>query len=171
LLNTAPATMAPTISNSAPANLNRGGGEHKPAVALVRGPSASHKATAIAAEMPSGGAAQSAATPGAESTAVRDLGGASLAGPVADRKVIEFMMPSYPTWATGQGVEASVTLYFLVLPSGHVKENIQVQRTAGYKDFDANAVAALKSWRFAPLLENDGRQQWGTITFRFRLSD
>ncbi|MFT5315365.1 MAG: TonB family protein [Candidatus Krumholzibacteriia bacterium] len=171
LVNTAPATMAPKVSNNAPTNLNRGGGEHKPAVALVRGPSSSHQAAALVSELPSGGSATSAATPGTESSASRDLGGASLAGPVADRKVIDFMMPNYPAWATAQGVEATVTLYFLVMPSGHVKENIQVQRTAGYKDFDAKAVAALQDWRFAALSESDGRQQWGTITFRFRLSD
>jgi len=105
------------------------------------------------------------------SAAVRDLGGASLAGPVADRRVIDFTMPTYPAWATSQAVEATVTLYFLVLPSGQVKENIQVQKTAGFQEFDTNAVRALQSWRFAPLSGGDAREQWGTITFRYRLKN
>lgn len=171
LLNTARSTMAPTVDSGPVANLNRGGGEHRPAVALVRGPISSSHASPIAADAPTGGAAKTAATPGENSTAVRDLGGASLAGPVADRQVIEFSMPDYPAWATRQAVEATVTLYFLVLPSGRVKENVQVQKTAGFQDFDNNATAALKAWRFAPLAGSDAREQWGTITFRYQLKD
>ena len=80
-------------------------------------------------------------------------------------------MPQYPGWATTQAVEATVTLYFLVMPSGLVKENVQVQKTAGFQDFDHNAVAAILQWRFEPLTGRDAREQWGTITFRYRLND
>ena len=78
-------------------------------------------------------------------------------------------MPTYPAWATKQAVEATVTLYFLVMPNGQVKENIQIQKTAGFQDFDHNAVAALRHWRFEPLTGREAREQWGTITFRYRL--
>ena len=48
-------------------------------------------------------------------------------------------------------------------------ENIQVERTAGFADFDANAKTALSQWRFAPLTGGAAVEQWGSITFRYRL--
>jgi TonB family protein len=64
-----------------------------------------------------------------------------------------------------------VTLYFIVRPDGSVKENILVQKTAGFGDFDDSARAALAAWRFAPLGAGRTGEQWGTITFHFRLKD
>ena len=90
--------------------------------------------------------------PDAGSSAVINLGGATLKGLVADRQVLEYLMPTYPGWATTQAVEASVTLYFLVLPNGQVRENVQVQKTAGFQDFDTNAVTAIGGgfWALLP---------------------
>ena len=79
--------------------------------------------------------------------------------------------PEYPEWAKADAVEGSVRLYFVVLPDGRVKENVLVQKTTGFEDFDDNAVAALRSWRFAPLGAGRTGDQWGTITFRFRIVD
>jgi len=79
--------------------------------------------------------------------------------------------PDYPEWAKHDGIEAAVTLYFIVRPDGSVKENILVQKTAGFGDFDDSARAALASWRFAPLTGGRTGEQWGTITFHFRLKD
>ncbi len=171
LLNSAQATMAPITRREPPANLNRGPGPKQQAVALTRGPTTSHKTAAVVAEIPNQAASVAAAKPGAESNAVRNLGGATLKGLIADRRVIAHTMPTYPGWATTQAVEASVTLYFLVMPNGEVRENVQVQKTAGFQDFDNNAVTAIRQWRFAPLTGNDAREQWGTITFRYRLND
>ncbi len=171
LLNTARATMAPLTRSQAPANLNRGDGPQQPAVALTRGPTSSHKTAAVVAATPSGISSAPAAQPDAASQAVRNLGGATLKGLVADRRVLEHTMPLYPAWATTEAVEATVTLYFLVMPSGLVKENVQVQKTAGYQDFDRNAVEAIRHWRFETLTGVDAREQWGTITFRYRLND
>lgn len=112
------------------------------------------------------GAAASRAT-----AATRDMGGVTLTGPVADRTLLASTMPVYPDWAKAQAVEASVTLTFRVLPDGRVKENIQIEKTSGYRDFDRNAMAATATWRFAPLQGGEAREQWGTITFRFRLED
>jgi TonB family protein len=67
-------------------------------------------------------------------------------------------------------VEGAVTLYFVVRPDGGVKENILVQKTAGFEDFDENARVALRAWRFKPLAPGQSGEQWGTITFRYRLS-
>jgi TonB family protein len=99
----------------------------------------------------------------------RNLAGAQLAGPVADRELLSHVTPEYPEWAKSEGVEASVTLHFLVLPDGRVKENVLVDRTSGFGDFDENAVIALRQWRFAPA--SGPGEQWGSITFNFRLTD
>lgn len=100
---------------------------------------------------------------------VTNLAGASLMGPVADRALQSHSAPEYPEWAKASGVEASVSLYFVVLPDGRIKENIFVEKTSGYEDFDTNAIAALRTWRFAPLGPGVTGEQWGTITFHFRL--
>ncbi|UCH82880.1 MAG: TonB family protein [Candidatus Latescibacterota bacterium] len=105
------------------------------------------------------------------SDAQRVLAGAKLTGPVADRPVLSYDVPDYPEWAKKEAVEGSVTIYFVVLPDGSVKENIMVEKTAGFADFDDNAVRALLSWRFAPLKGGGTGEQWGTITFNYRLSD
>jgi TonB family protein len=104
-----------------------------------------------------------------ESNRARDLAGARIIGPVADREVLSYQVPAYPEWAKREGVEGSVTLYFFVLPDGHVKENVLVERTSGFTDFDDGAVKALLAWRFAAL--PGGAEQWGRITFNYRLGD
>jgi TonB family protein len=106
-----------------------------------------------------------------ESTARRTLAGAILMGPIADRSVLVHVTPDYPEWAKREAVEGSVTLYFVVRPDGSVKENVLVQRTAGFTDFDDNARSALRGWRFEPLAEGRTGEQWGTITFRFRIRE
>lgn len=99
----------------------------------------------------------------------RNLAGANLVGPVADRAVTHYQVPDYPDWAKRDGTEGSVTLYFFVLPDGRVKENVVVERTSGFSDFDDRAVAALLKWKFVSLpLSNE---QWGRITFDYKLSD
>lgn len=105
------------------------------------------------------------------STATRNLAGAQMAGPVADRPIISYTAPNYPDWAKGEGVEASVMIYFVVRPNGQVKENVMVQKTSGFADFDDNAVNAILTWRFQPLSEGQTGDQWGTIMFQYRLTD
>jgi TonB family protein len=99
----------------------------------------------------------------------RDLAGANLVGPVADRQVLHYRVPDYPDWAKRDAVEGSVTLYFFVLPDGRVKENVLVERTSGFSDFDARAVAALLEWKFVALPASN--EQWGRITFNYKLSN
>ncbi len=104
-----------------------------------------------------------------ESTARRELAGAQIAGPVADRPILTYETPVYPEWAKRDGVDGSVTLYFIVRSDGYLKENILVQKTAGFQDFDNNAIAALRKWRFKPLPAGQTAEQWGAITFHYRL--
>jgi TonB family protein len=104
-----------------------------------------------------------------ESTAERVLGDARLTGEVADRPLVSYDTPIYPEWAKEEAVEGSVTIYFIVLRDGRVKKNVIVQKTSGFEDFDQNAVGALREWRFAPLKGLAAGEQWGTITFHYRL--
>jgi len=103
------------------------------------------------------------------SSSSRSLAGAQLIGQVADRGLLTQVKPTYPEWAKQEGVEASVTIYFLVLPDGRVKENVLVDRTSGFGDFDESAVNAILKWRFEAV--SGTREQWGKITFNFRLTD
>ncbi len=106
-----------------------------------------------------------------DSSARRIVDGMSLVGPVADRALVSHRKPDYPEWAKTDGVEATLTLYFIVLPNGKVKENIVIEKTSGFGDFDQNAIAALLAWRFEALKSGETGEQWGSITFNFRLTD
>jgi TonB family protein len=145
------------VSTGPPLSLNRGGSGPAPAI--------------VSTGLPSGGGAASAPAHGGETNARRIPAGAMLAGPIADRPVIAYTRPIYPEWAKRDAVEGSVTLYFVVRPDGSIKENVLVQKTAGFEDFDESARTALRAWRFAPLREGRTGEQWGTITFHFRLRE
>lgn len=106
-----------------------------------------------------------------ETAARRQLAGMTLTGQIADRPLITYGRPVYPEWAKREGVEGSSTIYFVVLPDGSVKERVVVQKTAGFEDFDENAIEALLAWRFEPLRGSNPGEQWGTITFHYRLSE
>lgn len=95
--------------------------------------------------------------------------GISLAGPVSGRALVQYDPPAYPDWARREGVEVTVELSFTVLPSGRVKENIRVERTSGYRDFDQRALASLRQWRFESLGGGATSEQWGRIEFNYRL--
>lgn len=159
--------------SAAPLTLHRGGGSgDAPSLSLTRGgsgtgaPSLAVASGALAAPPE----AHEAASEG-NASAHRSLAGAMLAGPIADRPVRSMVPPVYPEWAKRDAVEGSVTLYFVVRPDGTVKENVLVQKTAGFQDFDENAQAALRKWLFEPLHGGRTGEQWGTITFRFRLRE
>jgi TonB family protein len=106
-----------------------------------------------------------------DSTAVRELSGASLAGPVADRVILHYPSPEYPEWAKHSAMEGSVGLHFTVTSDGTVRSNILVQKTSGVPEFDVNAVTALQTWRFQALPPGATGDQWGSVTFNYRLRD
>jgi TonB family protein len=107
----------------------------------------------------------------APSTARRVLAGAQLMGPVADRPILVHRTPVYPDWAMRDGVEGSVTLRFVVRADGSIKEDILVEKTAGFEDFDESARQALRGWKFQPLTGGRTGEQWGAITFNFRIRE
>jgi TonB family protein len=167
-----PATIsAKGTGGTAPVALNRGG-TGGPPLDLARGGVGNTPVPAVVTTGPS--AAQSAVeepAKGGDATAHRTLAGAQLLGPIADRPILTYAKPMYPDWAKREAVEGSVTLYFIVRADGTVKENILVQKTAGFEDFDESARMALRSWRFEPLRGGRTGEQWGTITFHFRLRE
>jgi TonB family protein len=156
--------------------LARGGGGAggAPALVLARGGGAAGAGVApalAATALPTDQSSGAAPARDAGVSARRVLAGASLAGPIADRPILHMQRPEYPDWAKRDGVEGSVTLYFVVRPDGGVKENVLVQKTAGFEDFDESARTALLAWSFAKLPGGRTGEQWGTITFHFRLRD
>ncbi|UCE03720.1 MAG: TonB family protein [Candidatus Latescibacterota bacterium] len=155
-------------TRAAPLALKRDAGKKQPPVPLVRASNLPSTPRLAQVKAPTPETASSRPKD-VDRSNVRNLAGASLMGPVADRPLRSHSAPEYPEWAKAQGVEASVSLYFVVRPDGSIKENIFVEKTSGYQEFDANAVAALRSWRFAPLGPGVTGEQWGTITFHFRL--
>jgi TonB family protein len=165
----APATVSGTGTSGSVA-LNRGGEGAGPALTLTRGTGAG-TAPALAPATVATHAAEAAPEKASETGARRTLAGATLMGPIADRPVRVHVTPDYPEWAKREAVEGSVTLYFVVRADGSIKENVLVQRTAGFEDFDENARSALRAWRFEPLRDGRTGEQWGTITFHFRLRD
>lgn len=93
-----------------------------------------------------------------------------LSGPLSNRRIIHQVIPPYPEWAKKKGIIARVSLYFFVLHTGQVKNNIVIQRTSGYPKLDKTAMEALIKWKFAPLPKSQyGKEQWGVITFKFKI--
>ena len=154
---------------AAPVSLHRGGGTGASPLELARGAGAPMTPALAGADPVAASASTPAAAAGGDAGARRVLAGASLAGPIADRTILHYVTPEYPDWAKHDGVEGAVTLYFIVRADGSIKENVVVQKTAGFGDFDDNARSALRAWRFEPLHGGRTGEQWGTITFQFRL--
>ncbi len=173
LWGTSPAvTPGPGTGGASALPLRRGGLGTGPPLELSRGNGHWSAPALVPAGLPSARSATANAPTGVGDAATRQmLAGASLAGPIADRPVLEHPMPLYPDWAKREGVEGSVTLHFVVRADGGVKENVLVQKTAGFGDFDESARTALRAWRFEPLHGGRTGEQWGTITFHFRLRD
>jgi TonB family protein len=170
LWGSSPATVSGTgAGGTSPVALKRGGQGGGPALELTRGGSHGLAPALAATPVPTERAASEAPAKGGESTARRTLAGATIMGPIADRAILAHATPVYPEWAKRDAVEGSVTLYFVVRADGTVKENILVQKTAGFEEFDENARAALAAWRFEPLHDGRAGEQWGNITFHFRL--
>ena len=158
-------------SGTSPSSLRREGGPS----GVGSGPPSALKRAGVTPSRPipvavAGAPPTAAATPdAASSNKTRELAGARIIGPVADRAVESYQVPVYPEWAKKEGIEGSVTLYFFVLPDGRVKENILVEKTSGFTDFDNGAVAALLQWKFVAM--PGANEQWGRITFNYRLGD
>jgi len=153
-----------------PVNLTRSGSAGGPPVELTRAnPRPGPSAPALQKVQEQAGRKEEPAL--AAGSATREvLSGIRISGPVADRPLLTYRPPVYPDWAQREMVEGSVRLHFNVLPDGTVKENIFVEKTSGFEDFDANAIHALALWKFAPLGRGVVGEQWGSIVFEYKLN-
>lgn len=156
-------------SKRKPTELNRNTNPNSKPVELKRGPKKPQRATMLMTPTMDIGV-EPARIDDTDTNAQRKLAGALLTGPVADRPLLSYSKPHYPEWAKEEAVEGSVTIRFNVMPDGRIKENVMVEKTSGFAEFDNNAVNALLTWRFASLKGKTG-DQWGKITFHYRLSD
>lgn len=94
--------------------------------------------------------------------------GVEIEGPLADRKVAAYSIPTFPSWAKNQGIlEADVAIRFTVDEEGAVMPGMRVESSSGYGRLDKLAMESLKSWRF--VRSPGAGVQWGVITFRFIL--
>lgn len=92
----------------------------------------------------------------------------SLAGPIANRQILNKNLPKYPSWCLRQGISGVVKIRIWVEASGSIREGTLIEVSSGYPDLDQAVINALKSWKFAPLPSNVVQEsQWGIITFRF----
>jgi len=93
-----------------------------------------------------------------------------ITGPLSRRTILRKVIPSYPEWAEKEGIEAGVSIHFVVLSNGKVKDNIYVVRTSGYPVMDKLVMDALSHWQFASLVGDlYGKEEWGVLTFYFSL--
>lgn len=94
--------------------------------------------------------------------------GVQIEGPLADRRVASYVVPTFPAWARDQGIlEADVAIRFTVDEDGNVMPGMRVENSSGYGRLDKLAMESLKSWSFAP--KPGAGVQWGVITFKFVL--
>jgi len=161
---------APATPTEAPRELARDAGQKTaPPSELLRSPSRETKTSPNLARLldePVPTAAAPATDAVFEPREV--LAGVSLAGPVADRALVTWRLPEYPESAKLEALEGTVQLRFVVAPNGEVKDNVMIERTSGFEDFDHNALVALLAWQFEPLREATA-DQWGSITLNYRL--
>ena len=158
-------------SREGPLNLTRSGSANGPPVELTRGHAIPGPSAPALQKVQEQAPRKEEAGALAGGSATREvLSGIRISGPVADRPLLTYRAPLYPEWAQREMVEGSVRLHFNVLPDGSVKENIFVEKTSGFEDFDANAMSALAQWRFAPLGRGVVGEQWGSIVFDYKLN-
>jgi protein TonB len=62
--------------------------------------------------------------------------------------------PRYPRWARRDDLEAVVTLRFIITAEGTV-EDINIHRIEGDERFGAEAIRAVRQWRFSPAIRAD----------------
>jgi TonB family protein len=99
-------------------------------------------------------------------------GNANIEGELAARNIKHQVNPAYPDWAKKQGVEATIRFRITVLPSGLLKDDLELVQTSGYRELDRVVYDALIQWEFEPLASQVPQvEQTGVITFSFSLKN
>jgi protein TonB len=95
-------------------------------------------------------------------------GRVDIEGELAGRGIRRKVVPSYPEWAKKQGVEGTIQYRVIVLPSGYLRDDVQLEQTSGWRELDRVAYGALLQWEFDPLpAEAPQALQSGIVTFTF----
>ncbi|HTU62195.1 MAG TPA: energy transducer TonB, partial [Polyangiales bacterium] len=103
-------------------------------------------------------------------TAASNAGSANI-DPASQLKRIRKVDPEYPERALTQKITGSVTLEFTVSTKGE-PEDVHVVSAEPAGTFDRAAIAAVRRWRYEPLVINGAPQEVTTrTTVRFTLSD
>ena len=170
----APSAAGIDLKEGAPLNRGRAAMPSTPVIGYGKGSGgislAERPGTRAAAAIPQA-PAPAAPKPQAElAQAANSKKAVEISGPLAGRKVLSIVMPAYPEWARAKGVEADVSIRFFVGPDGLVLDRKFIERTSGYKELDDLCKEALDKIKFVPLPAGSKEEQWGVITFRFRLT-
>jgi protein TonB len=127
-----------------------------------RAPAPSRAAAELAAAPAAPTAPVSAPGPAAAARRAPQPEGPSLRGGYQSR-------PVYPRAALQRGAEGETLLRVRVLASGRVRE-VRVERSAGHRDLDRAATAAVRRWRFEPFAEGVREAEvWVLIPIQFQL--
>jgi len=91
-----------------------------------------------------------------------------ISGEIKNREILHQEFPVVPRWLEEKGIEAEVTIRFVVNPDGEVGNKLFIEKTSGYAELDRLAMETLKKFLFAPLpLTVRQVEQKGTIVIRF----
>ena len=121
-------------------------------------------------------AARNKATPtraatGAQNSATANAGGSAAVDPASKLKRTRKVDPEYPERALSQKITGSVTLEFTVNAKGE-PQDVHVVSAEPAGTFDRAAIAAVRRWRYEPLVIDNVPQEVTTrTTVRFALSD
>lgn len=91
-----------------------------------------------------------------------------ISGGVKDRTILFQQLPKYPRWLEERGIEGNVSIKFVVLPDGSIKNNVYVEKSSGYSDLDDLGIKAIRTFRFVAI--NKQEEQGGIIVFYFKLN-
>lgn len=95
---------------------------------------------------------------------------AKLLESIQNAKVIERKAPQYPYTAAKSGREGWVQMSFVIDKDGRVVDPI-VEDSSGFKEFEKQALKAVKKWRYQPAIKNGKpiEQCQNTVQMDFRL--
>ncbi len=86
-------------------------------------------------------------------------------GQISGRRMLSAPKPVFPRWAQQQGINASVTIYFVVVPNGNVKENAYIEVSSGYDELDKNALDAVLRFKFEAISSSEDQSGYATIRY------
>lgn len=90
-------------------------------------------------------------------------------GQISERRLVHYVVPSYPSWAEEAGLSGTCQVRVTVTPDGFLTTFLQMLQTTGHPRLDEEALQKLRLWRFNPVPMAVGNQT-GTISFHFKMA-